>query len=241
MKLLNPIPNSKLLRYPQGNLRQAFGENPQWYPAFGGHPGIDLATFENDTIVATHDGLVIQTKDNPSGYGRAIYLFNEELGIITIYGHGNKVLVKVGQQVKAGDPISLEGNSGFIIAGGTTKFWGNAPAGEGIHLHFGLITNVKKGAYPGFQIKYESGIIITYQINQGLKGCVDPLPYLKAMLRTYKNEYGEIFEIRNGRRYKIRTMENFNDGKAENLYAGEPTLITDKELRAKYKEGGIVG
>ena len=134
IELLNPLPNSKLLMWPNGNLRQGFGENPQWYPKIGGHPGIDLATFENDPIVASHDGLVIQTKDDPSGYGRAVYLFNEEMGILTIYGHGNKVLVNIGQQVKAGEPISLEGNSGFVIVGGTTMFWGNAPAGKGVHL-----------------------------------------------------------------------------------------------------------
>lgn len=64
---------------------------------------------------------------------------------------------------------------------------------------------------------------------------------ITKMLKLFINEYNEIFEIRNDRRYRIRTMDNLNDGKQENLYAGEPIPMTDKELRGKYPEGGIIG
>ena len=45
--------------------------------------------------------------------------------------------MKPGQRVKQGDFIGYGGYTGFVVSG-TTEYWGNAPAGKGTHLHFGV-------------------------------------------------------------------------------------------------------
>lgn len=152
-----PLPNAILKKYPSGNIMQYWGENPQFYSqAFGqkddlhkylaGHSGIDIATKFRDPIYAAHDGTILGINDDPKAQsgGRLIYLHSDNLDdnettvkIYSAYAHLDELTVDLGQTVKQGDLIGYEGNTGFVVAG-STPYWGNAPAGIGVHLHFGL-------------------------------------------------------------------------------------------------------
>ena len=45
--------------------------------------------------------------------------------------------LKVGDIIKVGQAIGLEGNTGFVVSG-KTAYWGDAPNQIGTHLHFGV-------------------------------------------------------------------------------------------------------
>jgi murein DD-endopeptidase MepM/ murein hydrolase activator NlpD len=83
------------------------------------HAGDDLAAPEGTPFKAVHDGTVVLAQYY-GGYGNAI-IIDHGNGIETVYGHSSKVMVRVGQKVKAGDVIGLVGNSGHSF---------------GSHLHF---------------------------------------------------------------------------------------------------------
>ncbi len=91
--------------------RQAFRRN---------HKGLDIKVYTGDTICAAFDGKVRIVKYERGGYGKYIVIRHDN-GLETIYGHLSKQLVKVNQEVKAGEPIGLGGNTGLSF---------------GSHLHF---------------------------------------------------------------------------------------------------------
>jgi murein DD-endopeptidase MepM/ murein hydrolase activator NlpD len=85
------------------------------------HDGIDLAAPLGAPIFAATAGVV--TKAGPErGYGNLIVIQHAG-NTVTFYGHEEKILVKVGQHVAAGQRIALVGNLGFST---------------GPHLHFGV-------------------------------------------------------------------------------------------------------
>ncbi len=193
MKLTNPIPNSILLAYPKGNVYQWYGENVALYlAAIGakGHTGLDIATFDGDKVVAAHDGTIVKTYYSPQGYGNHIRILSDiqpdGTYIETIYGHLDDDMevmeVIEGQKVKAGDLIGYESNTGFVISGGS-PYWGNAPAGKGVHLHFGL--RILKDADDTSNTSYlgKNYIILNYE--NGLFGYIDPIGYMNST--SYQN------------------------------------------------------
>ncbi len=84
------------------------------------HNGIDIKVNRGDTIYAAFDGKVRITSYQRKGYGHYI-LIRHGNGIETLYAHLSKKLVTVNENVKAGDPIGLGGNTG---------------RSSGPHLHF---------------------------------------------------------------------------------------------------------
>lgn len=84
------------------------------------HRGIDLKVYTGDTIRSAFDGKVRLTKYERRGYGYYVIIRHSN-GLETIYGHLSKFLVKPNQEVKAGEPIALGGNTG---------------RSTGSHLHF---------------------------------------------------------------------------------------------------------
>lgn len=88
------------------------------------HSGVDLKTFPRDTIVAAFDGIVRLSKPY-AAYGNVIVIRHYN-GLETVYSHNSKNLVKVGDRVKAGDPVGLTGRTGRA----TTE-----------HLHFEVRIN----------------------------------------------------------------------------------------------------
>ena len=90
------------------------------------HSGVDLKTKAGDNILAAFDGVVIMSQVF-SGYGNCV-IVRHATGLETLYSHNVKNLVKVGQQVKAGQVIALTGRTGRA----TTE-----------HLHFECRVNGK--------------------------------------------------------------------------------------------------
>lgn len=102
-----------------------YGDGPaQGYYWAGprGHQGLDIADDEGTPIVASNGGRVILSQDY-GGYGNCV-IIDHGGGYITLYAHGSKRLVSVGQIVKRGQRIMLMGNTGFSF---------------GSHLHFELL------------------------------------------------------------------------------------------------------
>ncbi len=91
-----------------------------WY-----HLGIDSAGPYGEPIVAAQRGLVIWAGWTNLGYGWSVVISHCN-HVSTLYGHMAKVLVKAGQNVVAGQPVGLEGSTG----------WSTGP-----HLHFSLFWN----------------------------------------------------------------------------------------------------
>jgi murein DD-endopeptidase MepM/ murein hydrolase activator NlpD len=75
------------------------------------HAGIDLAALEGTPYKAVHAGRV-KAAGYFGGYGYSVTIEHPD-GTEIIYAHSRRVLVKKGQQVKAGDVIGLVGNSGY--------------------------------------------------------------------------------------------------------------------------------
>lgn len=84
------------------------------------HNGLDIKVQRGDTIYAAFDGKVRITAYQRRGYGHYVVIRHNN-GIETLYAHLTKKLVTVNQNVKAGDPIGLGGNTG---------------RSSGAHLHF---------------------------------------------------------------------------------------------------------
>lgn len=84
------------------------------------HRGLDVKVYVGDTIRSAFDGKVRVVKYEPRGYGKYVVIRHPN-GLETVYGHLSKQIVKVGDIVKAGEPIGLGGNTG---------------RSTGSHLHF---------------------------------------------------------------------------------------------------------
>lgn len=84
------------------------------------HKGIDLNLNTGDTVVAAWDGKVRYAQFNRGGYGGLVVIRHKN-GLETFYAHNSKVLVQPNQDVRAGEPIALGGNTGHSY---------------GSHLHF---------------------------------------------------------------------------------------------------------
>ncbi len=103
LNLSDIAPNRWAYPLPKGNLISAFGGARR-------HQGIDLKTFANDTIVAAFEGVVIRSGPF-AAYGNCIEIKHAN-GIKTLYSHQSRNLVKVGDFVRAGQPIGLSGRTG---------------------------------------------------------------------------------------------------------------------------------
>jgi len=88
------------------------------------HAGVDLAAPEGYPYKAVHSGEVTQA-GYYGGYGYTITVKNQD-GTEVIYAHSRRVLVHVGDQVKAGQIIGEVGNTG---------------ASYGTHLHLEVHVN----------------------------------------------------------------------------------------------------
>ncbi len=86
------------------------------------HYGTDIKVYVGDTIRAAFNGKVRVVRDQGrrKGYGKYVIIRHPN-GLETLYAHLSKWLVENNQDVKAGEPIGLGGNTGFSF---------------GAHLHF---------------------------------------------------------------------------------------------------------
>lgn len=84
------------------------------------HNGTDIDLNTGDTVRAAWSGKVRYAKYNDGGFGNLVIIRHQN-GLETFYAHLSKSLVAPNQEVQAGDPIGLGGNTGHSY---------------GSHLHF---------------------------------------------------------------------------------------------------------
>lgn len=88
------------------------------------HSGLDISAKANSPIVASADGVVLETGTD-YGYGKVIRISHGH-GLKTTYAHVSKFLVKAGQRVKRGQEIATVGSTG---------------RSTGPHLHYEISLN----------------------------------------------------------------------------------------------------
>jgi murein DD-endopeptidase MepM/ murein hydrolase activator NlpD len=114
----NAISNFSFFTPLKGILSSSFKAGDQHY-------GVDIVGPENEAIKTTLDGTVIlATWSSETGYTITVQHSNN---LISVYKHNSVLLKKIGDYVKAGDPIAIIGNSGEQTTGP--------------HLHFELWYN----------------------------------------------------------------------------------------------------
>ncbi len=92
------------------------------------HLGIDIVAKENEVIKAAQDGRVLFAEwTSETGY---VLIIQHADKFISVYKHNSALLKQQGEEVSAGEPIAIIGNSGELSSGP--------------HLHFELWYN----AYP---------------------------------------------------------------------------------------------
>ncbi len=84
------------------------------------HKGVDVKVYIGDTIRSAFSGKVRVVKYDRRGYGKYVIVRHYN-GLETVYAHLSKHLVLENQEIKAGEPIGLGGNTG---------------RSSGSHLHF---------------------------------------------------------------------------------------------------------
>ncbi len=119
------------------------------------HNGIDLKAKTGDKVYAVANGVVRESKDNPTGYGLYVAIDHGCFGSLS--AHLSRLLVSKDQIVKAGDLIGLAGSTG---------------ASTGPHLHF----EMRECEYKDFWTRCAVD-------SQVFMRCVDPAPYLEICKR----------------------------------------------------------
>ena len=112
------------------------------------HAGVDLAAPDGTRIRAAGAGVVVAAGP-AEGYGNAV-LIDHGNGFLTHYGHMSEIIATVGQKVRAGQPIGLEGSTGHST---------------GPHLHFEVHQGSYKNPIEPTRWMHEHGVDIT--------GCAD--------------------------------------------------------------------
>ncbi len=131
------VPAGKgVLAWPiDGILTQKYGNTGFRALGYSFHNGIDVAAPAGEPIYAAADGEVIYTDHSDASYGNWVAIKHDittksgKSQIITLYAHFQSFKVSPGHQVKQGDLIGYEGNSGNT----TKKLYGPE---RGYHLHF---------------------------------------------------------------------------------------------------------
>jgi len=115
------VPSSEFkLYWPVTSVKMNRGFRPRTDP---NHEGLDLGGPRGAPILAAHEGVVIYSGRDFRGYGNMV-MIEYDPQWATLYAHLDKIFVKEGHLVKAGDPIGSMGKTGRA---------------SGVHLHFELI------------------------------------------------------------------------------------------------------
>ena len=159
--LPRPVPPEELTGYQwpliHGRLTLPYGATPWGSRIVAGerfHDGIDLATFCGDRIVAAHAGVVIAASRHFDGqigwagdlgpYFRRldakklwetlpiVVITDDGNGYRSVYAHFEKVVVKPGQTIRAGQLIGYEGRTGHA---------------SGCHVHYGLFSPAESASF----------------------------------------------------------------------------------------------
>ncbi|HOJ11442.1 MAG TPA: peptidoglycan DD-metalloendopeptidase family protein [Clostridiales bacterium] len=113
-----PLPSSSLITSEYGNRKHPI------LKTYSMHTGVDIGGKSGANILAANKGTVI-ISGWQNAYGYTVVV-DHGGGITTLYAHCSKILVKKGQEVKAGQIIAKVGSTG----------WSTGP-----HLHFEVRVN----------------------------------------------------------------------------------------------------
>lgn len=155
-----------------------------------GHGAIDMWRPHGSEILCGVNGYVfsIINKDNKDLMRyRCVYTLVEEDGITyeVSYGHLGNIYVKEGDNLKVGDLIGTQSNTGNVASGGikVTKEMKALGLGQGSHLHFQvrLLKRVdKKEKGKNYLFKKINGYYYEIPLYEnGFNGCIDPKPFLQ--------------------------------------------------------------
>lgn len=148
-------------------MTQHFGDNLNvYYKQEGllGHQGIDFAMPNGTPIFSAVNGVVVAvSREMQKGEGVAVmssdqFEYNGQPCLLdTIYWHlkDGSILVNVGDKIKTGQRLGLSNNTG---------------QSTGPHLHFSIIPMATDGSRRSLA-----------GLNNGYKGCIDPMPYLNLV------------------------------------------------------------
>ncbi len=96
-------------------ITQKFGANPRIYRRWNlpGHEGVDIRAYTNSNVYACADGTVYEIWPHAWGHPYGIHVRLQHVdGYRTIYAHLKKILVSVGETVKAGQLIAKSDSTG---------------------------------------------------------------------------------------------------------------------------------
>lgn len=82
------------------------------------HDGFDMVGIDDKTIYSTVDGTVERAgwenaNNHNQGFGQYVRIKDKNSNNRYYYGHLSKIYVKVGQTVKKGEKLGVEGNTGY--------------------------------------------------------------------------------------------------------------------------------
>lgn len=95
------------------------------FSAQTGHYGIDVAVSKGESIRSVGDGYVVWADWTQDG-GYTVAVQHAD-GYLSVYKHNGRLLKRIGERVRAAEPIAVSGNTGAITTGP--------------HLHFELWRN----------------------------------------------------------------------------------------------------
>ena len=88
------------------------------------HPGVDIAAVPGSRVIATGPG-VVSFAGFRSGYGNVVEITHPS-GLVTLYGHNSRNLVREGESIQKGQAIAIIGSTG---------------RSTGTHVHFEVEKN----------------------------------------------------------------------------------------------------
>ena len=154
----NPTISAKkgVLGWPMdGVMTQGYGNTGFTSLGYNFHNGIDLAAPAGKPIYAAADGTVAHCNSSQSAYGNWCTIYHTvdtnsgARDIVTLYAHMRSMVVSPGANVKLGDLIGYEGNTGNT----TRLLYG---PDRGYHLHFTVFDRkgytVTKGSYGNYMV-----------------------------------------------------------------------------------------
>lgn len=133
-----------------GKLVSRFGPRKRSF-----HDGLDISARSGTPVYAAHTGSVTYAGSRLRGYGKLVIIQGND-GLITVYAHNRKLLVRKGQRVKLGDKIAEVGSTG---------------RSSGPHLHFEVRMRDRRGrlvAIDPLPILRASGQKPRFRVNESL-------------------------------------------------------------------------
>lgn len=155
--------------YPRNVGPEAFRDGLLGWPVAGGwiassfgprsdsfHDGIDIAASQGTAVLSAHDGIVLYSGNDLSGYGNLLIVSGADR-LLSVYAHNSKLVVDQGERVRRGQKIAEVGATGRA---------------SGPHLHFEVRMKDKMARYVAMDpvplLEKKKEIRPRYRVNESL-------------------------------------------------------------------------